>query len=246
MLDWPSFKAFLVNKLQNNNNITLLLNSQMVKSDYNKMDKSYLLTAYQAEGNISHRIKTNYVVNASWENIEKVNSIAGINSSNETHSNRLKLLAEVELPDELQKTNSMFFCSGPHCMFSNMGNGLGRVTYAPITNQYVCHGLELPKKYRRWLQEGLNAEEESKIGAAIIEGLARYIPLMKKARLKKIFAGIVKSKGPVDIYDQSSPFHKRNYSGVVKRREGWIDNACMKLFYCEENAQEVCHIISNG
>lgn len=52
---------------------------------------------------------------------------------------------------------------------------------------------------------------------------------MKDAKLIKVFPGIVKSKGLVEISNPGSPFHKRDYTGVVEQQIGWIDNSAMKF-----------------
>ena len=124
----------------------------------------------------------------------------------------------------------MFFCVGPHAMFSNLGNGIGRITYAPVTNFGVTTDSQMPEQFEKWLNQGLTPEEAEEYGQKIIEGAAEYIPAMKDAKLLHVIPGIVKSKGAVKLDDRESPFHKRNYDGVEEQQIGWIDNAAMKLF----------------
>ena len=162
-----------------------------------------------------------------------------------SHDTRLKLLAEVELPEALREKHSMFFCVGKYAMFSNIGNGIGRITYAPVTNFGVTTDSQMPEIFERWLNQGLNPEEDKEYGEKIIQGVAEYIPAMKDAKLKRVIPGIVKSKGAVDLNDRQSPFHKRNYDGVEEQELRWIDNASMKLFYALENAKKVSEIVAN-
>jgi hypothetical protein len=157
---------------------------------------------------------------------------------------RLKLLAEVELPESLQEKHSMFFCVGPHAMFSNLGNGIGRITYANITNFGTTTESKMPDDFQKWLDHGLSKEESSEYGQKIIQGVAEYIPEMSKAKIIRVIPGIVKSKGNVELNNKDSDFHKRSYSGVEEQQIGWIDNAAMKLFYCLGNAEEVASIVS--
>ncbi len=156
-------------------------------------------------------------------------------------------LAEVELPEALRERPSMFFCIGPHAMFSNIGNGIGRITFAPVTNFGTTIENKMPntpeQPFERWLNEGLNEEEIKHYGTEIIAGVSRYIPQMSDAKIRNVIAGIVKSKGEVDIHGKDSSFHKRDYDGVEEGQIGWVDNAAMKLFYCLGNAKKVAEII---
>jgi 2-polyprenyl-6-methoxyphenol hydroxylase-like FAD-dependent oxidoreductase len=241
LIDWPKFKQYLHNKIYNNYNITVLagFNVTHVEKDY--LNDCYLVYTNNNVNNIV--LGTSCVINCSWENIESINQTVGIYQESGLITSRLKLLAEIELPDSLKEKNSMFFCLGPHAMFSNLGNGTGRVTYAPITNVATSINGTFPLKYKQWLSNGLSPEEEQYYGKKILAGIKEYIPEMSKAKLVKILPGVVKNKGSADIYSINSDFHKRSYSGVEERAHGWIDNACIKLFYCEDNAQEVLSII---
>lgn len=214
-------------------------------SSFDSETSSFLSVKLEEKTNESF----DYVVNCSWQNIEFLDEKIGIgnpskkNNPQETTTSRLKLLAEVKLPESLQKKPSMFFCVGPHAMFSNLGNGIGRITYAPITNFGTTTDSKMPEQFERWLSKGLTEEETTELGQKIIDGVAKYIPTMKDAELIKVIPGIVKSKGSVDINDKDSPFHKRDYSGVEEQQIGWIDNAAMKLFYCLGNAKEVTKLL---
>ena len=203
-------------------------------------DKKFILTNQNAEKSLS-----DYVVNCSWQNIEKLDRKLGLTPADEKMTSRLKLLAEVKLPPELEKKPSMFFCVGPHAMFSNLGNGIGRITYADVTNFGTTIESEMPPLWQSWLQHGLSEEENALFGQKIIAGVSEYIPAMAGAEIVKVIPGIVKSKGEVELSNPASAFHKRDYSGVEQRIDGWIDNAAMKLFYCLGNAKEVAQIIQN-
>ena len=186
-----------------------------------------------------------YVVNCSWQNIEFLDRKLDIPPSlyPQEITSRLKLLAEVRLPEPLRKRPSMFFCVGPFAMFSNLGNGIGRITYAPVTNYIMTNEDKMPEEIERLLQHGLERDQVINLGQAIIDGVANYIPAMKDAVLIRVLPGIVKSIGDVDIYNKHSKVHERNYSGVQERRMGWINNAAIKLLHGPSNADEVAQII---
>ena len=244
LLDWQKFDTRLRMELEASGVITK--NNFEISSVKMASNGSFCLSNSAGETE-----EADYVINCTWQNIDKLNDTLGIGdarSRNEdkirSTTSRLKLLAEVELPESLSKKHSMFFCVGPHAMFSNMGKGVGRITYAPVTNFGTTTENDMPEQFERWLSEGLTEEEEADYGSRIIEGVAEYIPAMRDARLLRVIPGIVKSKGSVDITDKDSPFHKRGYSGVEEQQIGWVDNAAMKLFYSLGNAQRVLEIIS--
>jgi hypothetical protein len=242
LVDWPKFKKFLLGKIYSNKNITVLNGFNVSHAEYNNFNDLYKI--YTQSNFVNITIESSYVINCCWENIENINKIMGFNTEQEIVSNRLKILAEVALPNALKYKNSMFFCVGPHCMFSNLGNGIGRITFAPLTNVASNISNLLDTRHKNWIEKFANSAERQIDGENIIKGISNYIPAMKDAKLLRVLCGVVKNKGLVDIYDANSDFHKRSYSGVTERAIGWIDNACIKLFYCEDNSQEVLNIIS--
>ncbi len=249
LLDWQKFSQKIKSEIQACPNIKIR-KSTKVENVYNAREDG-TFSVLTNNGQFDKTEEFDYVLNCSWQNIEAVNEQlhigdAHIRKDNPTiaTTSRLKLLVEVELPDSLKDKPSMFFCVGPHAMFTNLGNGKGRITYAPITNFGTTTESKMPEQFDRWLEEGLTEEEAANYGQKIIDGVAKYIPAMKYAKLLKVMPGIVKSKGSVDLEDKDSPFHKRNYSGVEEQRIGWIDNGAMKLFYCLGGAIESAEIIT--
>lgn len=250
LLDWKKFDHRLRDEISNYSNIRIITDYKIDDVSMAQDGKFILLSNGDARGVEDHSF--DYIVNCSWQNIDLINQEIGLGDANiqkEDHkastTSRLKLLAEVEIPAELQNSHSMFFCVGPHAMFSNLGNGVGRLTYAPVTNFDTTTDIKMPENFERWLSSGLNEEESAEYGQKIIDGVSQYIPAMKDAKLIKVMAGIVKSKGDVQLSDKDSSFHKRNYSGVVDQQIGWVDNSAMKLFYCLDKAKNVATIINN-
>lgn len=244
LLDWPAFKKDLLRKIDRNNNIKVITGQKVVGASDSANGRFHLVT--QDKDGKECKYETLFVVNAAWENIESIDKGLGF-TDQDIRTNRMKLLAEVELPESMKNKHSMFFAVGPHAMFSNIGNGIGRITSAKVTNYSDSTDIEIPKEYNALLYEGdIQGERKnyfSEKGKQIISGAADYIPELQKAKLLRIFAGIVKSKGTVDIDDPASKFHERNYSGVEVLKKGWVRNACMKLCYCEKNAQEIVSIV---
>lgn len=238
LLNWKKFDERLRTDMVGFHNIHIISNFK-VKDIKNIDDGRFCLISQNND-----RESADYVINCTWQNIEFLNEKLGIkNTPDKPTTSRLKLLAEVEIPEMLHQKHSMFFCVGPHAMFSNLGNGIGRITYAPVTNFGTTQQSKMPEIFERWLSEGLDENEVKNYGQKIIDGVATYIPSMAHAKLRNVFPGIVKSKGEVDIFDKNSAFHKRDYDGVVERQIGWIENAAMKLFYCLGNAKRTAEIL---
>ncbi|RMX54267.1 hypothetical protein pdam_00025359 [Pocillopora damicornis] len=139
---------------------------------------------------------------------------------------------------------SMFFCMGPSCMFSNKGNRVGMLTYAPETNMAVSTSEELEPEFEHVF---LNLTENEKYAKA---GVSKYIPKLKQAKVTKVKLGIIQTFMDEDTMDfgfKHDPhvggIYKRNYSGEEEPRPGYIINACMKLLYCFDNAEIVKDLI---
>ena len=142
-----------------------------------------------------------HVVNCTWQNVEYLNAKLGIGDGHfrkhdpQTATTlRLKLLAEVSLSKELKHKHSMFFCFGPHAMFSNLGNGIGRITYAKTTNFDTTTEAKISENWNKWLDQGLSSEEKERYGKEIIAGVAKYIPEIIDTNVLNVLAGIVISK----------------------------------------------------
>ena len=190
-------------------------------------------------------MSTDVIVNASWYNIAKFSEMLGI--CDRKRCNRIKAIATVRLPKSLVNKPSMFFCMGPFCTFSNKGNGIGMLTYAPETNMAASASVEL-----ELAQIFSNASENDKNikGQRIIEGVSSYIPEMKNAKLVKVNYGIMQTFMDTDTIDfgfrigdldflhhpKSGGIYKRDYSGIEMPRPDYIINACVKLLYFCSNA----------
>jgi hypothetical protein len=241
LLNWKKFDQRLRKEIAGYKNIS-------IKTDFKVDNIKTSGNGFTLISSSAIEESSDYVINCTWQNIEFLNEKLGISNSNffkkDPHmTSRLKLLAEVKLPEKLIKKHSMFFCVGPHAMFSNLGDGIGRITYAPVTNFGTTNKNRMPDVFEKWLREGLDEKETRYYGQKIINGVATYIPAMKDAEIIKVIPGIVKSKGDVDINNKNSAFHKRDYDGVAERQIGWVENAAMKLFYCLGNARKTADII---
>lgn len=210
----------------------------MTQVRYGK-DKAFMVSLQDGSS-----IAADQVINCAWENMEAIDQTIGLFDVFTKSTNRLKALAVVDLPLELQDQHSMFFCMGPFCMLSNLGNGIGMMTYAPITNVANYQESKIDERGRKFLSGNASPEEIKHYGEAIIKGVSQWIPAIVKARLITVRFGIVKTYGDVDIFDPRSAVHSRDYFGVDSKQIGYIDNACMKLMNLSENAKLVVELFS--
>ncbi len=79
-------------------------------------------------------------------------------------------------------------------MFSNLGNGIGRITYAKTTNFDTTTEAKISENWNKWLDQGLSSEEKERYGKEIIAGVAKYIPEIIDTNVLNVLAGIVISK----------------------------------------------------
>ena len=107
----------------------------------------YLIKAVDLSAGGNVEIFTEVTVNASWYNIGKFNKMLGISAFTRKRCNRIKAITTVQLPEALVHMPSMFFCMGPFCMFSNKGNRVEMLTYAPETNIAVSSSGELEPEF---------------------------------------------------------------------------------------------------
>ena len=139
-------------------------------------------------------------------------------------------------------------------MFSNKGNGIGMITFAPETNIAVTSSSpdELESDLHQVLHY-LSEDEKLAKGKRIVKGVSKFIPKMRDAKLTKVAIGVIQTFLDEDTIDHGfkignldfihdptiGGISKRNYSGVEEPIPGYIINACMKLIYCFDNAKLV-------
>lgn len=256
LFNWPKFSQHIKALLLAHPNISLLEHAEVVGiSPRETLDARFTIdvacsrpSERDSEPEVhSLKLKTDFLINASWENIEYLNSTAGIPYLDGTRTNRLKCLLVVELPPELTnpQMNSAFFCMGSFCMFSNMGDGRGMMTLADVTNMKVSSHLRIDKEMEYYLSDKVDKQEMERIGQEILNGVAEYIPLMANARILEVKFGIVQTKGNLQLEDlksSKSSHHKRSYYAVRAEQQGLISNPAMKLFYFVHNSMLVYDI----
>ena len=257
LFNWKDFSADIKEKILENPNIKLYENTEVVKLERGDIDESRFIihAKRKAESGeeVEETIHTDFIVNSTWQNIEKLNDQLNLTMAPESRTNRLKCLLVVKLPESLHNSNSMFFCMGQHGMYSNLGNGYGMITYAKVTNMGTFHGLDLDERTTLLLNGGTTkeekdeiAKEKDRIAKQMLEGITTYIPAMKDAEIVDVKFGIVQTEGKLtleDLQNPSSSFHKRNYYGVREEQIGFISNPAVKLFYFAQNGKLVADLV---
>ncbi|WP_165475117.1 FAD-dependent oxidoreductase [Legionella yabuuchiae] len=246
LFSWQQFSKDIKIVLNSHPNITLLEHTKLHSLERGKFgEPRFILNTITKSGD-SCTYKTDFVINSTWEHIEALNNQIGIRMLPDQRTNRLKCLLIVKLPKTLLDANSMFFCMGQHCMFSNLGNGFGMMTFAKVTNMEASSNLELSKNTKRLLENKATLEEKEKISQEMLAGVSQYIPEMKHAEIVDVKFGIVQTSGKLtlsDLMDPKSTFHKRDYDGIREEQVGLISNPCMKLFYFLHNAEIVSSLL---
>lgn len=250
LFNWQDFAADIKRKILDNPNITLYENTEIVDIERGELDEPrFTLHAIKREENSvesKETFHTDFLVNSTWQNIEKLNDKLGLRMIPGSRTNRLKCLLVVKLPESLRDVNSMFFCMGQHGMFSNLGNGYGMMTYAKVTNMGTFHGLDMDENTKRLLDGQATASEKEKIAREMLEGITNYIPAMAEAEIVDVKFGIVQTEGKLtleDLIKLDSSFHKRDYHGVREEQIGLISNPCVKLFYFVKNGELVANLV---
>lgn len=245
LFDLHRFMSDIKEKIQADANISLYENSEVFKIERGKTKRFMVYVKLSTDANDTQKIfHTNYLINSSWYNIDKLNDQIGVPMTSRT--NRMKSLLVVKLPDSLKNSNSMFFCMGQHCMFSNLGNGYGMMTYAGVTNMATFHGLTVSNDANSLLNHKATDSEKKKIAQEMLQGVTKYIPKMAEAEIADVKFGIVQTVGILFLEDLKNPnsnFHKRDYYGVQERQIGLIDNAAIKLFHFARNGKLVADLV---
>lgn len=239
LLDCPRFRKHLINELKSNDSIKVLTKKRVGDIAYGSKTTFIITTADGL------KYEANTVINASWYNIGLLDRQLDLYDHKKVVTNRLKVIAKVKIPKGYENEHSMFFCMGAHCMFSNMGHGIGLMTYAKQTNLENFSDLAVGEKTKRLLNGGVTSEEIKTYGEEIIKGVSQYIPWMKDAELITVNFGVVRTHGDVDIFDPKSAFHSRAYSGVEPRQLGYFANACMKLLFLHQNGKIITEELEN-
>ena len=232
LLDWVKFSNHLQQLVGHAQNLRTCTNTP-VKTIHPHGDNGFYINGELFD----------QVVNCTWENMESIAALAQLTCQN-TPSLRIKLLAEVHLPPPLVDMHSSFFCVGPYAMFSNMGNGIGRLTYAPVTNYFHTQEAALPQEMATLVTECLQTSAIAHAGRHFIDGVAQFIPAMRHASLKKVYPGIVRTYGTnMDIYDPQSDIHRRRERGIEQLSPHWVNNGAMKLFHALVNARDAAEML---
>jgi glycine/D-amino acid oxidase-like deaminating enzyme len=249
LFNFPAFLTDIKQALLKHPNINLLENSEVVEITRGSLNEPrFIVTVLTDLKNESSEstFQSDYLVNSTWENIEKLNRQVGIRMQPGSRTNRLKCLLIVKLPESLRDENSMFFCMGQHCMYSNLGDGYAMMTYAQVTNMDVSTDLDFSDETKRLLDNQATWDEKQKVGMQIIQGVSKYIPDMTQAEIIDVKYGVVQTAGALKLSDLKNPlssFHKRDYDGIREEQLGMISNPCMKLFYFLHNSKTISTLL---
>lgn len=245
LMDVQGFSEHIVRRVTEHPKIQIMMNTEVSGLDYGQDGLSYVVNVKRGAMTVGYPV--GQVLNASWADTDKLNETLGIPMEDKGRTNRLKLLAKIKLPESLKDAPCMFFAIGPFCMFSNMQDGYGMLTYAPVTNHINSTDLALSQDAQRKMYEGLTKKEIEKFGKLIIDGVTEFIPAMKDATIDDVKAGVVKTVGAnADIHDPNSEIHKRRELGRRELAVGLQEISSMKLLYGPINAKNAMRFIERS
>lgn len=262
LLNWPKLRRTLIDKVIRHPNIRVHLNSRVdmpalrpdsIGFEFQVTDSSSTQVTNHSPTQVRKSLtkkryiqRADFLINATWEEIERFNQQVDIYMEPESRTNRLKTIIKVRLPPEICNHPSVFFCMGPHAMVSNMGDGTAMTTYALVTNVSQTTGLFIAPQEQQLLDGLVNFEEEIRMAHQIINGVSNYFPRIGQATIEGKGYGIIKTRGTVDLFDPNSEVNKREEIGVEEQLIGWIDNACMKLLHFILNGKEVLALVNKS
>ncbi|GAB2583748.1 FAD-binding oxidoreductase [Dyella jejuensis] len=243
LMDWPEVRARLERRVRAMPRIDIYEGHRVeALSHHGKFH--WRVDARDPNGQL-RTFDAQLVINCAWQNIDAINRMANLPIQSGA-INRLKVLLRAKLPPILQQHSSMFFCMGPFAMFSNMNDGKGMMTYAPVTNISAAqagdgHALA---ELNRILRHGVDAAESQRLIDGLRGGVARFIPAMRDALPVALKFGVVRTRSECDLWDKRSDVHHRDYTGVQADAADFITNAAVKLIYFARNADLVVELVS--
>jgi hypothetical protein len=254
LLDWQAYRKEVLNELTQFDNITVLTEMEAVKL-LHMGGQNFSIVCKNADNELSY-LNAHFPVICAWEHSEKIVRTLNITSDfKDVVTNRLKCIVTIKLPPAMQDKNCYFFCMGPYAMFSNLGNGYGKITYAPITNRQKIDAADgLSNDMQDLLNKEHALDDKKLIANSILKGVQDFIPALSNIcsnDIVDIGFGIVKtmgSKDEINIYDPLGKIGERDYGWVrtheVNNGEAIIiENNAMKIVYGLKNAQETLQII---
>lgn len=255
LLDWKKYREITLMKLAQFSNIRVKTDVEVFELEH-KTEQNFEIR-YKIEKNRQVTFKTNFPVICAWERSERLIMQYCANASKKLlMTNRLKAIISVKLPSELLYSNSYFFCMGPYVMFSNLCDGTGKVTFAPVTNMQKFNAYDpISDEIELFLDGKADPKIKTQIAMNILNGAKAYIPLLARIKASDVIAidfGIVKTLGDPDEVDISNPLGKiseRDYGFVQKHmmldgKSFIVQNDAMKIVYALKNAEYTKDIIS--
>jgi glycine/D-amino acid oxidase-like deaminating enzyme len=204
----------------------------------------YRLTARRGGGTCA--LEYPQVVNATWSHAPLLDEQVGPPAPRSTI--RLRLITHVDLPAELAEEPSIFFTLGAFGNYTNLGRtsrspAEGALFYVPVCDAGSTTEVDIPEEWRRLVAGGLEEAQAREIGHEVVDGLARFVPALARARLRETRVGTVITRGDADIWDRDSAMHRRFEAGVEAVAPGWHSVNVAKLTYCVWVAEAVADAV---
>jgi len=228
LFDWPLFKPYLVGQLNSSSDITIKTHTEVTKIQREPANLQTQILTKTKSYNFHH------VVNAAWNNVDRLNQTAGYLSGRET-INRWKCMAIVKLPQNL--VGRCFLVGyGAFCSLSSRPDGIGYLTYEPKTNLQQFDSNKINNEENNYKKHILTGAQKESLGKSIIAGATEYIPALQTCEWVDLKVGTVRTdEGKINIYAKDKHFG-RSFKGVYAAFLGLIVNEARKHTYWYDNA----------
>ena len=236
-VDLGALKEKMIRQIDSHPRISVLLNHSV--SGVRRVwcangDDIFDLDIHSAAGNKT--IRAERVINATWVYRTKLDAMLGSRMSDVAY--RLKTFLQLKLPKRLEALPSLLVVHGPFMTFTNCGNGIGFVDYAPVSNHDISSG-SVPQSWTRMLRGDFEDEERERIGTLTLRGADLFVPGIKDSKIIEMRAGVLSHEGNADIYDPNAAVHHRLGTGLKVIEPNWISLDTGKLSWVPRYANEV-------
>ncbi len=257
LLDLKLYRQEVLDELALCSNVTILTDVEVIKLKH-EGGQNFRIECIKNKNQLID-LQTNFPVICNWERSGNLIKTLTITSPiQEKVINRLKSIITIKLPKNMLNSHSYFFCMGPYAMFSNLGNGLGKITYAQASNMQKIDASEaMPKEMVDFLSHEANIDQKQEIAKNILEGAKIFIPGLYEVTqndITDVDFGIVKTRGTeaeIDINNPLGKIRERDYGWVRKHDVDYgkafiIENNAMKIVYSLSNATETVRMINEA
>ncbi|MFI8280902.1 FAD-dependent oxidoreductase [Streptomyces sp. NPDC085929] len=204
------------------------------------------LAIARRDGGPAYTLRARQVVNASWTSRlaldRRVATRCAMPLPDAVMTFRLKTYLHIRLPHRLSALPSYVFIQGPFTAFTNLADGTGLLSYAPVSNHSQASGA-LPHDWDRLLTGDFSQSERAECAGRTLLGADRFVPGIAASEVLDVRASTLCNPGSVNIYDPRSSVHHRRGLGVEHTTDRWLSIDTGKLSWVPQLAHQIVETI---